>query len=343
MNPGDELRAQVEQELRHILWEGGTPLSELNCMYLYHMGFCDRSGKPLDLPRGKYLRPVLCLAMCAALGGDPEQAIPAAASLELGHRCTLIFDDIQDKGVERNRRPTVWAIWGIDQAMNAGLVLSSFARIALHRLKQRGVHSDTILRTWMVLEKANIDLCRGQSMDISFMDGRSVKVPEYVDMIRGKTATLFGAACEVAALISSRDDRTVQLARDFGLNMGIAFQIHDDYLGIWGDEAEVGKTANDLLEKKRTLPVLLAMETAPGYPGADRHTVERWLGSTSVRPEEATVVRAFMESIGVPEKVREMEKEYLQAASFPLGKMELPPDWTQRLRSLLDRVVGRDL
>ena len=161
MNPGDELRAQVEQELRHILWEGGTPLSELNCMYLYHMGFCDRSGKPVDLPRGKYLRPVLCLAMCAALGGDPEQAIPAAASLELGHRCTLIFDDIQDKGVERNRRPTVWAIWGIDQAMNAGLVLSSFARIALHRLKQRGVHSDTILRTWMVLEKANIDLCRG--------------------------------------------------------------------------------------------------------------------------------------------------------------------------------------
>jgi len=104
--------------------------------------------------------------------------------------------------------------------------------------------------------------CRGQSMDISFVDGRSLGVPEYMDMVRGKTATLFGAACEVAAIIAWCDDRTVQLARDFGLNMGIAFQIHDDYLGIWGDEDEVGKTANDLAEKKRTLPVVLALEMA---------------------------------------------------------------------------------
>jgi len=99
-------------------------------------------------------------------------------------------------------------------------------------------------------------------MDISFVDGRSLGVPEYMDMVRGKTATLFGAACEVAAIIAWCDDRTVQLARDFGLNMGIAFQIHDDYLGIWGDEDEVGKTANDLAEKKRTLPVVLALEMA---------------------------------------------------------------------------------
>ncbi len=312
-------------------------------MYRYHMGFCDREGEPVDLPKGKYMRPVLCLAMCAALGGNPEQAIPAAASLELGHRCSLVFDDIQDKGSERNGRPTVWTIWGADQAINAGLILSSFARIALLRLKQRRVPTLTILGTWAVLERATIDLCRGQSMDLSFMDGRSVGVAEYMDMIRGKTATFFGAACEVAALIASRDERTVRLARSFGQNMGIAFQIHDDYLGVWGDEAEVGKTANDLVEKKRSLPVILAGEMAPGYPGVDRYTIERWLKSEDHRPEEAAVVRAFMERIGVPAKLAEMEKGYLGEATQLLDQLELQPGWAGRLRSLLSRVVERNL
>jgi len=343
MNPGDEFRAQVEQELRDILIEGGTPLDDLERMYLYHMGFCDQNGKPVDLPRGKYLRPVLCLTMCAALGGDPAQAIPAAASLEIGHRCTLIFDDIQDKGVERNNRPTVWSIWGADQAINAGLALSSFARIALHRLKQRGIPDDTVLRTWTVLEKANLELCRGQSMDISFMDGRSVGVPEYMDMIRGKTGTLFGAACEVAAIIASCDDRTVELARDFGLNMGIAFQIHDDYLGIWGDETKVGKTANDLMEKKRTLPVMLAMKMAQRNPEVEGCTVQPGLNCASVQPEDAIAIKAFMEGIGVPEKVREMEDEYSQVAARLPEQLDLRFESTQFLMSLLDRVTDRRL
>ncbi len=343
MNSGDKFRSQVEQELREIVVRGSAPLLELDSMYLYHMGFCDRDGKPVDLPKGKYMRPVLCLAMCAALGGNPGQAIPAAASLELGHRTTLVFDDIQDKGSERNGRPTVWAIWGADQAINAGLVLSSFARIALLRLKQRRVPTNTILDTWAVLERANIDLCRGQSLDLSFMDGRSVGVAEYLEMVRGKTATFFGAACEVAALIASRDARTVLLARDFGLNMGIAFQVHDDYLGVWGDETEVGKTANDLVEKKRSLPVVLACEMAPGYPGADRDTLERWLKSEGHRPEEAAVIKAFMERIGVPAKLAEMEKRYLEEAALLLDHLELQPEWAERLRSLLDRVVERTL
>jgi len=343
MNPGDKLRSQVEQELHAILSEGSTPLLELDSMYRYHMGFCDRDGKPVDLPKGKYMRPVLCLAMCAALGGNPEQAIPAAASLELGHRSSLVFDDIQDKGSERNGRAAVWAIWGADQAINAGLVLSSFARIALLRLKQRRVPTNTILGIWAVLERAIMDLCRGQSLDLFFLDGRSVGVAEYLEMVRGKTASFFGAACEVAALIASRDARTVLLARDFGLNMGIAFQIHDDYLGVWGDEAEVGKTANDLVEKKRSLPVILACEKAPGYPAVDRDTLERWLKSEGHRPEEAAVIRAFMERIGVPAKLAEMERDYLGKATQILDQLELQPGWAERLRSLLDRVVERNL
>ncbi|KKM06831.1 hypothetical protein LCGC14_1740040 [marine sediment metagenome] len=343
MNPGDKLRLQVEEEMLAILSKGSTPLLELESMYRYHMGFCDRDGKPVDVPKGKYMRPVLCLAMCAALGGDPEQAIPAAASLELGHRSSLIFDDIQDKGMERNGRPAVWTIWGAAQAINAGLVLSSFARIALLRLEERRVPTNTILATWAVLERANIDLCRGQFLDLSFMDGRSVGVAEYLDMVRGKTASFFAAACEVAALIASRDAPTVMLAREFGLKMGVAFQVHDDYLGVWGDEGEVGKTANDLVEKKRSLPMVLACEMAPGFPQVDRATLEGWLKSEGPRPEEAAVVKSFMEDIGVPTRLAEMERGYLGEATQVLDQLELQPEWAERLRSLLERVVERNL
>ncbi|GAJ01988.1 unnamed protein product, partial [marine sediment metagenome] len=155
----DGFRSRVEEELREILVKGSTPLLGLNTMNAYHMGFCDREGNPSNSSKGKYLRPLFCLSMCAGLGGDPEQAIPAAAALELTHRTSLIFDDIQDKGKERNNQPTVWATWGADQAINAGLALSCHARLALHRLTIRNVPSEKVLGIQSVLENAVIDLC----------------------------------------------------------------------------------------------------------------------------------------------------------------------------------------
>jgi len=343
MGSGDKLRSQVEQELREILVRGSAPLMGLNTMYLYHMGFCDRDGNPVDLPKGKYLRPLLCLAMCAALGGDPEKAIPAAASLELGHRTSLIFDDIQDKGLQRNSRPTVWSIWGSSQAINAGLALSSYGRLALQRLKDKGVPDSIVLRSCEILETATINLCWGQYRDLHLVDVGKVSVEDYVDMIRGKTSTLFGAACELGALLASRDEGTMAIARDFGLNMGIAFQIQDDYLGIWGEEEEVGKTANDLIEKKRTLPVVLAIEMAPGYPSVDADTIGRFLKQDQIRPEEAEILKRWMESIGVPEKVQQMEKTHLLVAEDSLGDLALSPEWNERMHSLLNRAVDRNL
>ncbi|GAH42784.1 unnamed protein product, partial [marine sediment metagenome] len=178
---------KVEDELRLIVQKGSTPLLGLDTMSAYHMGFCDRDGKPASSSKGKYLRPLFCIAMCAGLGGDPEQAIPAAAALELVHRTSLIFDDIQDKGQERNNQPTVWAIWGADQAINAGLALSSHARLALHRLTLRNVPAEKVLGISSVLENAVIDLCHGQYMDISFVDAPTVSVKDYLRMVRGKT------------------------------------------------------------------------------------------------------------------------------------------------------------
>lgn len=331
----DLFRPQVEQELEAALWKGGgcTPPG-LALLYCYHMGFCDRDGIMQQQSRGKYLRPTLCLAMCSALKGNADMALGAAASLELLHRTSLVFDDIQDQGKERNNRPTVWAVWGENQAINAGLALSCFARLALHRMRQKAVPDDIVLAVHDVLERAVIDLCWGQYRDVFFAEGGVVTLDDYIEMIRGKTAALFGACCEAGALCARADPLWVEQAREFGINLGLAFQMQDDYLGIWGDEAEVGKTANDLVEKKRSLPVVLALE-------ADPHQMQSWLDAAHITAEDAGIIRAWMENRGIQERVGNLAGQYRIAAQEHLDCLPLLPEWRERLSGLVRFVTGR--
>jgi len=326
-------------------------------MNAYHMGFCDRDGKLLSSSKGKYLRPLFCIAMCAGLGGDPEQAIPAAAALELTHRTTLIFDDIQDKGEERNNQPTVWSIWGADQALNAGLALSSYARLALNRLTLNDVPSGIVLGISSVLENAVIDVCHGQFMDISFVDSITVSVKDYLRMVSGKTGALFAASCAVGAMVATiqengdiydgavQDGRKFRYLRtntkqsrawEFGLNLGVAFQIHDDYLGIWGDEASVGKTANDILEKKRSLPVVLALQKFP-EPMGDI------LEHRTITPFEADLIKSSMEQNGIPEQVKTIETRYIRKARKNLKELSLSEEWAGHFEEMLSFLSERKL
>lgn len=357
MNIWEGYRAKVEDELKLCLRIPSTPLLDLNTMDCYHMGFCDRDGKPASGSKGKYLRPLFCVAMCAGLGGDPEQAIPAAAALELMHRTSLIFDDIQDKGVERNNRPTVWAIWGADQAINAGYALSSYARLALQRMTARNVPAETILKVMMVLENAVIDLCQGQFMDISFVDSVTVGVEDYLRMVGGKTGVLFAASCAVGAILAlpdhdkvpappgipegkkfryMRSKRNVSLAWEFGLNMGMAFQVHDDYLGVWGNEAMVGKTANDLIEKKRALPLILALQLDP-------KATKNWLDFRHPKPVHAAVFREWMEKKGIPRAVKAYEQDYIQNARENLNDLSLGSEWHGQFEKVLSFLSEREI
>jgi len=357
VNLSEKYRHKVEDEIRLIVQKGSTPLLGLNTMTAYHLGFLDRQGNPASNSKGKYLRPLFCIAMCAGLGGDPEQAIPAAAALELTHRTTLIFDDIQDKGQERNNQPTVCAIWGADQAINAGLVLSSHARLALHRLTLRNVPAGKVLGISSVLENAVIDLCHGQYMDISFVDALTVSVSDYLRMVKGKTGALFAASCAVGAMLATPDTEDVKAppgapegkefrymrcdpvlgnAWEFGLNMGVAFQIHDDYLGVWGNEAKVGKTANDIQERKRSLPVVLALEQFPG------ESVTR-LNNPHISQEAAADIRTWMEAKGIPERVKKVEASYIRRAWVTLEALNLQSEWHAWFEEVLSFLSERKL
>ena len=353
MNILDEYRPKVENELKLLLTMPRGGDFDLNTMYCYHMGFCDREGNPSNSSKGKYLRPLFCIAMCAGLGGDPEQAIAAAAALELTHRTSLIFDDIQDKGKERNNQPTVWATWGADQAINAGLALSCYARLAVHRLTLRNVPNAKVLGIQSVLENAVIDLCQGQFMDISFVDSLSVGVEDYLRMVRGKTATLFATSCAVGAMLATpeqdeilappgipegrefrymRSDPTISTAWEFGLNTGMAFQIHDDYLGVWGNEAVVGKTANDLVEKKRSLPLVLALQIDRG-----------WLKHSPANENEVRILKGWMEEKGIPEQVNKVERRFIKHARENLKALSLGQEWQDQLEEVLSFLSERKI
>lgn len=257
-------RAPVVREMRDILRgrEGG-----LYQMLRYHLGWEDADGAPADAVGGKLFRPALCLLCCSAVGGDYEQALSGAAAVELVHNFTLIHDDIEDSSAIRHGRRTVWDIWGIAHGINAGDSLFTVARLAMHRLMGAGYEPRTVLNGMLLLDRACQRLCEGQDLDLRFESRLSVGMAEYLDMIEGKTASLIAASASIGALLGGAPPPTVARFDRFGRLLGRAFQIRDDVLGIWGDAAETGKPGSDLLLRKKSYPVVLAMETLPEADG----------------------------------------------------------------------------
>lgn len=251
---------KLEAEMGEALSNGEAALATHCGMMHYHLGWVDPQFRQQLCPSGKRLRPLLCLLACIAVSGDPEQALPAAAAIELLHNFSLIHDDIQDGDKLRRHRPTVWKIWGIAQAINVGDGMFALAFAALHRLPQRGVDAEITLRALYLLTQAAKDLTEGQYLDMSFEQRSTVNVSEYLRMIQGKTAALVGASVRIGALVGGARLEQQEAFQCFGQSLGLAFQIQDDILGIWGNTSETGKPAgNDILRRKKSLPILYTL------------------------------------------------------------------------------------
>lgn len=255
-----EMLAAVDEEMRQVLNSNGPSNNPYFTMLHYHMGWVDADGRPLKENTGKRIRPQLCLLVCMAAGGDWRQAVPAAAAIELLHNFSLIHDDIEDASPTRRGRPTVWQLWQVPQAINAGDAMFAYAHLALSRLAERGVPPDRVVRALRRFDETCVELTQGQHADIAFETREQVSVEEYIAMITGKTAVLVALCAELGALVAGRDDETVAHYATFGRDLGLAFQVLDDILGIWGDEALIGKSAaSDIETRKKTLPVLYGL------------------------------------------------------------------------------------
>lgn len=258
-----EMVPAVEKEMQAVLEPGQDTAGgadELYGMMQYHLGWVDAELQPVAAAAGKRIRPVLCLLSCAAAGGDWQQALPAAAAIELLHNFTLIHDDIQDHSATRRGRDTVWQIWGVAQAINAGDAMFALAHRSLYRLAERGVDPAVVVDAARRFDDTCLVLTEGQYQDMRFEGRDEVSVGEYLGMIGGKTAALLALSGELGALIAGARGETVGHYAAFARDLGLAFQVRDDILGIWGDEEAIGKSAaTDVETRKKTLPVLYGL------------------------------------------------------------------------------------
>jgi geranylgeranyl diphosphate synthase type I len=251
---------EVEREMQDLLQSPSISLKPFYGMMAYHLGWTDRDLQPAYVPAGKRFRPLLCLLVCQALGSDWHRALPAAAAIELLHNFSLIHDDIEDSSPLRRHRETVWHIWGVPQGINAGDGMHVLTHLALQRLREQ-VPVSTILDVMRILDDTCLRLCEGQYLDISFETCMDIGVEEYLEMIGGKSASLIAASTEIGAALATERAGIIKAYRQFGWEMGLAFQMVDDVLGIWGDSRTTGKSAaSDILSKKKTLPILYALD-----------------------------------------------------------------------------------
>lgn len=254
---------RLEDEMQTVLHNDEAAVALHYGMMQYHLGWVDKALRRQNFPTGKRLRPLLCLLACAEVGGDPGQALPAAAAIEILHNFSLVHDDIEDGDEVRRHRPTVWKIWGIPQAINAGDGMFTLAFAALQRLSRRGVSAEQILRALANFTECCLALTEGQHLDMNFEQRLDIAVPEYLRMVQGKTAALVGCSSAIGALLGGATPVQVEELQRFGQSIGLAFQIQDDILGIWGDSAVTGKAAgNDILRRKKSLPILYTINHA---------------------------------------------------------------------------------
>ncbi|MGH2941490.1 MAG: family 2 encapsulin nanocompartment cargo protein polyprenyl transferase [Solirubrobacteraceae bacterium] len=228
----------------------------------YHFGWRDVEGQPSEHGGGKALRPTLCLLTAAAAGTDPVAALPAAVAVELVHNFSLLHDDIMDGDVRRRHRPTAWTVFGLGPAILAGDALLTAAFETL-TVSDHGRAEPSIRE----LSATVLALVDGQSLDLEFEGRVEVGIAECQRMTEAKTGALMGCACTLGALFADAHPAQVEHVRTFGERLGMAFQLIDDILGIWGDPEVTGKPVfSDLSNRKKSLPVVAALrsDTAAG-------------------------------------------------------------------------------
>ncbi|MEN8650994.1 family 2 encapsulin nanocompartment cargo protein polyprenyl transferase [Streptomyces sp. 21So2-11] len=230
---------------------------------MYHFGWEQADGSPAAGQAGKAIRPALVLAATQALGGEPLVAVRAAA-VELAHNFTLLHDDAIDEDPTRRNRPTAWTVFGVPDAIVAGDAMCALAL----RLLAEDPHPASAEASAR-LAACIIELCAGQQADCAFerLGPQEVSLDECLTMAEAKTGALLGCACALGALYAGADAEEVAAMDDFGREAGLAFQLIDDLIGIWGDPAHTGKPVGaDLVAHKKSLPVVAAL--ASGTPAA---------------------------------------------------------------------------
>ena len=303
----------------------------------------DFNGQPKELyepisytllQSGKRLRPVLCLLANDMFGGDEKEALWPALALETFHNFTLIHDDIMDKAPLRRGKETVYQKWNADIAILSGDAMLAMAfQFALK--PQKGAE---IAR---LLGKVAIEICEGQQMDLNFETQKTVTIEDYLEMIRLKTAVLLATALQMGATVAGAKEADIQKIYDFGLNMGMSFQLQDDILDLYSDVAVFGKRhGGDIADNKKTYLYLKALELASEQ---DRRRLEQLFTLRMDHDEEEKIaeVQAIYDRLNVREAVEKVMLDYDRKAFEALNAIDLPEERKTHLRTYAELMSGR--
>lgn len=329
-------RSAVRAELKKVM--DSCP-SGLGKVLRYHMGWQDRHGHPCTQESGKFIRSTLCLLSCQAAGGDTSRAVPAAAAIELIHNFSLIHDDVEDASGERHHRPTVWRLWGDSQAINAGDAMFTLGYLALLRLRERGISDDKTANSIRMLSTACLELCEGQYLDVQYESRLDIGIEDYVSMAGRKTGSLFAASTALGAYVGGGDDGLVHLLHLFGKELGIAFQIRDDLLGIWATEERIGKSTVDISQRKKTLPVVYGLQNSVGEA---RKTLERLYAQESIEGNDIIEVRKILDRLGAKDYAANVAEQHHCRALTHLGAAQLESSRRAPLAEAACFLLNRD-
>jgi geranylgeranyl diphosphate synthase type I len=334
-----DLLGDIEGEMRSVLEERDHQARPLYEMLSYHLGLDEVDG-----PRGKRMRPLLGLLAYQSITGDYRAALPGAAAVELGHNFSLVHDDIEDADRERRHRPTLWAVWGIPLAINAGDALFALSRLALYRLLEGGFSERRVLALMRVYDETCLALCEGQFLDISFERRTDITVDEYLEMIGRKTAALVGASVQAGAILATDDPDTIEAYRHFGYHLGLAFQMADDVKGSFWTSAASGKPeAGDIRKRKKTLPLVWALEHASGPDRArlaEIYAIGQSETDEPMPPDQVDEVLAILERSGAREQALVEARRYRDLAVADIAKLPIGDRPRIELRALVESVIA---
>ena len=300
----------------------------------YQFGWCDVDGRPTaDGAGGKAVRPALALLAAEAVGASAEVALPGAVAVELVHNFSLLHDDLLDGDLERRHRRTAWAVWGPATAILAGDALLALAHEVLAESASAGARQ----ATWM-LAAVTRELTRGQVQDLAFEKRDDVTLAECLEMAAAKTASLLAGSTAIGATLAGARPDMVAALRTFGIEFGLAFQLVDDVLGIWGDPAVTGKPVHsDLRARKKSLPVTYAL----GRGGPDPALTDWLSGVDELDPGALRRIADILLAAGARDWALGEARRRMGVAEHALSSVDLRGPARAELLALAEFVVER--
>ncbi|HQF29357.1 MAG TPA: polyprenyl synthetase family protein [Bacteroidia bacterium] len=283
---------------------------------------------------GKRMRPVLTLMGCDAFGGDVNAALPAALGVEVFHNFTLMHDDIMDNAPLRRSKPTVHTKWNSNIAILSGdAMFVESCRLVMQS-------PDAAVRQVMdVFTKTALEVCEGQQYDMDFESMSQVSIDQYIDMIRLKTAVLLGGSLKMGAIIAGANESDANHLYDFGVNLGVAFQLQDDILDVFGDADKFGKqVGGDILSNKKTFLLLTALNTAQG---STKDSLLQWIKSSDQPQEKVIAVTEIYNSLNVRDVAEKKMNELYDVALSHLDSIPVDDANKQPLKDLAASLMVR--